>query len=82
MSDTTENDAARNPAAKTAGKAGAKSGPKRSQPKSARRRSRELALQGLYQWLISGEDAGVIDAHMREQDELSLIHISEPTRPY
>jgi len=69
VSDTTENDAARNPAAKTAGKAGAKSGPKRSQPKSARRRSRELALQGLYQWLISGEDAGVIDAHMREQDE-------------
>lgn len=25
-------------------------------------------MQGLYQWLISGEDAGVIDAHMREQD--------------
>lgn len=41
---------------------------KRAQPKSARRRSRESAMQGLYQWLISGEDAGVIDAHMREQD--------------
>ena len=37
-------------------------------PKSARRRARELALQGLYEWLISGADAGVIDAHMREQD--------------
>jgi N utilization substance protein B len=41
---------------------------KRAQPRSARRRSRESAMQGLYQWLISGEDAGVIDAHMREQD--------------
>jgi N utilization substance protein B len=37
-------------------------------PKSARRRSREIALQGLYEWLVSGTDAGVIDAHMREQD--------------
>jgi N utilization substance protein B len=42
--------------------------PRRAQPKSARRRSREFALQGLYEWLISGTDAGVIDAHMREQD--------------
>ncbi|MET0383967.1 MAG: transcription antitermination factor NusB [Burkholderiaceae bacterium] len=37
-------------------------------PKSARRRAREIALQGLYEWLISGAEAGVIDAHMREQD--------------
>ncbi|HEY1092802.1 MAG TPA: transcription antitermination factor NusB [Burkholderiaceae bacterium] len=36
--------------------------------KSARRRSREAALQGLYQWLVTGGDAGAIDAHMREQD--------------
>ena len=35
---------------------------------SARRRSRELALQGLYEWLIGGADAGVIDAHVREQE--------------
>jgi transcription antitermination protein NusB len=40
-------------------------------PRSARRRSRELALQGLYQWLVGGDDAGVIDAHMREQDEFA-----------
>ena len=33
---------------------------------SARRKSRELALQGLYEWLIGGADAGVIDAHVRE----------------
>ena len=36
--------------------------------KSARRRSREIALQGLYEWLISGTEAGVIDAHMHEQE--------------
>lgn len=34
---------------------------------SARRRSRELALQGLYEWLVAGSDAGTIDAHVREQ---------------
>jgi N utilization substance protein B len=41
---------------------------KPAKPKSARRRSRELALQGLYEWLVSGTAAGVIDAHMREQE--------------
>ncbi len=41
---------------------------KPAKPKSARRRSREIALQGLYEWLVSGTDAGIIDAHMREQD--------------
>jgi N utilization substance protein B len=48
-------------------KGGASAG-KRSAPKSSRRRSREVALQGLYEWLISGADAGVIDAHVREQE--------------
>jgi transcription antitermination protein NusB len=33
-------------------------------PKSARRRSRELAVQGLYQWLVSREDGGAIEAHI------------------
>lgn len=42
------------------------SGPR---PKSARRRSRELALQGLYEWQINRCEAGTIDAHMREQDD-------------
>lgn len=42
--------------------------PKTNAPKSARRRSREVALQGLYEWLISGAEAAVIDAHMREQE--------------
>ncbi len=41
---------------------------KRSPPKSARRRSREFALQGLYQWLLAGGEASAVDAHMREHD--------------
>ena len=36
--------------------------------KSARRRSREFALQGLYEWLLGRADAGVVDAHVREQE--------------
>ena len=36
--------------------------------KSARRRAREVALQGLYEWLIAGSEAAVIEAHMREQE--------------
>jgi N utilization substance protein B len=64
---------AANPAAATPatndGKALAPAVPKKPQPKSARRRSREVALQGLYQWLVTGDDVATIDAHMREQDE-------------
>ena len=41
---------------------------KRPQPKSARRRSREAALQGLYEWRLSGSEPALIDAHMREQE--------------
>ncbi len=41
---------------------------KHAKPKSARRRSREIALQGLYERLVSGAEAGVIDAHMHEQE--------------
>ena len=33
--------------------------------KSTRRRSRELATQGLYQWLLSGSPGGEIDAQLR-----------------
>lgn len=33
-------------------------------PKSARRRSRELALQGLYEWLLNGADGPSIEAHL------------------
>ncbi|WP_369952258.1 transcription antitermination factor NusB [Ralstonia syzygii] len=35
-------------------------------PKSARRRARELALQGLYQWLLNRNDPGVVEAHLHD----------------
>lgn len=42
-------------------------------PRSARRRARELALQGIYAWLVRGgvslQDAGEIEAHLRDEDE-------------
>jgi N utilization substance protein B len=59
-----------NPTPTPAAPAAAKKKPagKPTRPKSARRRSRELALQGLYEWLVSGAEAGLIDAHMRGQD--------------
>jgi len=41
---------------------------RKPQAKSTRRRSRELAVQGLYQWLVGGADGGEIDALLREQD--------------
>ena len=44
---------------------------------TARRKAREFALQGLYEWLIGGADAGVVDAHVREQegfDECDAAH--------
>ena len=46
----------------------AKKAARRTPAKSQRRRSRELALQGLYQWLLSGADAASIDAQMREHE--------------
>ncbi len=36
-------------------------------PKSARRKSRELALQGVFEWLVSGSEAGAIEAFLRER---------------
>jgi len=35
-------------------------------PKSARRRAREFALQGLYQWRLKANDAAAIEAHLPE----------------
>ncbi len=39
---------------------------KRAAPKSARRRSREFALQGLYQWLVAGSDLAAIESTVHE----------------
>jgi len=47
--------------------------PARNTARSARRRAREFALQGAYEWLVkSGEgqdDLGAIDAHMRDSED-------------
>ncbi len=45
--------------------------PARQPAMSGRRRAREFALQGLYEWLVSGAEAAVIDAHMREQEDFA-----------
>jgi len=42
--------------------------PRAAPGKSARRRARELALQGLYEWLVGRAELAAIDAHMREQE--------------
>ena len=44
------------------------SGPSKGGGRSARRRARELALQGLYQWLVGGQDAAAIEGHLNETD--------------
>jgi len=51
---------------------------RRAPAKSARRRAREIALQGLYEWLVSACDAGSIAAHMQEQqgfDKCDKAHL-------
>ena len=41
---------------------------KRTVPRSARRRSREFAVQGLYQWLLAGADIAAIETMLQELD--------------
>jgi N utilization substance protein B len=51
---------------------------KRPAAKSARRRAREVALQGLYQWLLSKADGADIEAHLQEEegfDKLDRVHL-------
>lgn len=38
--------------------------------KSPRHRARELALQGIYQWRVSGSDASDIEAHLQGEKNL------------
>ena len=45
-------------------------------PRAARRRAREFALQGLYEWLVGGAEAAVVDAHVREQDEFAKCDVA------
>lgn len=45
--------------------------PQRDRTKSARRRAREFALQGLYEWQINPQEVSSVEAHVREQDEFA-----------
>jgi N utilization substance protein B len=57
------------PKADAAAEAGAsKPAKKRAPPKSARRRSREIAMQGLYRWLLAGGESKAADADVRDMD--------------
>ncbi len=57
----------------TPNKPAVKPATKRAPAKSARRRSREAALQGIYQWLLTGDEVAAIDAHTREQEGFGKI---------
>ena len=47
-------------------------GPRSRNPaKSSRRRSRELALQGLYQWQLAGKDPVMIASELAETDDFA-----------
>lgn len=59
----------------TAAKTATKPATKRAPAKSARRRSREAAVQGLYQWLLTGEDLGAITALGREQQGYAKLDV-------
>jgi N utilization substance protein B len=67
---------AEGPAAPEAARKGA--APRRPGANAARRRAREFALQGLYQWLVSRSDGAEIDAHLQEQegfDKVDRVHL-------
>ena len=43
---------------------------KSNQQQSPRHRARELAMQGVYQWRVSGSDASDIEQHMQGEKNL------------
>lgn len=49
----------------------AASQPPRDRAKSSRRRAREYALQGLYEWQLNPRDPGAIDADLRDAPEFA-----------
>lgn len=71
-------DGARTPAADAAQSASTNKADKvgkgtRGNSRSARRCAREAALQGLYQWLVGGQDIASIEGHLMEHDEFADI---------
>jgi len=51
-------------------------------PRSARRRAREAALQGLYQWLVGGQDIAAIEGHRLEHEESADLEARTDMRHY
>ena len=47
----------------------AKTANRRPPGRSARRRARELVVQGLYQWRVAGQDAAAIEHHLSADPE-------------
>jgi len=47
--------------------------PRRGAANAARRRARELALMGLYQWLLSGCDGAEAEAHLQEEQSFDAV---------
>lgn len=71
MSDTTDTPKSSGPASgRPARKSTGGAGP-RDRAKSSRRRAREFALQGLYEWQLNAREPSAIDAHIRDQDEFA-----------
>ena len=63
------------------GKAGGKAA-RAGNPRSARRRAREAALQGLYQWLVGRQDIASIEGQLMEQDEFADVEARTDMRHY
>lgn len=53
---------------------------KKSPQKSPRRRARELALQGVYQWRLTGGDLADIERNIREEKSLGRYDVELFTR--
>ena len=59
------------------------SAPRKTATKSSRRRSREFALQALYQWQLGGDSADVLEKQLREVkgfDKLDQAYFAELLR--
>ena len=44
--------------------------------RSARRRAREFALQGVYEWLIGGQDVAAVEAHLMDHDAFKQADVA------
>ena len=47
--------------------------PPKKPAKSPRRRAREFALQGLYQWRVGGQDEAAIEAHLADSEGFDKV---------